>query len=143
MTSRRTEIRAALKSRLTGLAITGANVFDDNRMLPLDGAELPALRIVTGGEVAQEAAFLKTSLPVVNPLTMRVDILVKASGTFVDTANEILDQVRSALFDSTAHNTLGGLALSTRLESIDDPDVDDSLEKPAYRLPIILRVDYS
>lgn len=143
MASRRTEIRNALKARLTGLATTAGRVFDDTRTAPLATADLPALFVVTGGEDTRDATLLKTGLPVANPLAMRVDILVKATGDFVATANDILDEVKSALFDGAAHNTLGGLAHFVQLASIADPEVDDSMEKPAYRLPVILRIDYS
>jgi len=143
MTSRRTEIRNALKARLTGLATTAGRVFDDTRVAPLASADLPALFVVTGGEDPRDATLMRSGLPIVNPLVMRVDILVKATGDFVATANEILDEVKAALFDSGAHNTLGGLAHFVQLASIADPEVDDSMEKPAYRLPVILRIDYS
>lgn len=139
MTHRRTEIRNALVVALTGLPTTGAHVYA-SRLRPLTDADLPAILVSTGGE-ENGGLYLSTGQPLQRELHVTLFICVKATTAFEDTADAILADIEAALF--VAPPSLGGVALSVSLASIDDPEMDDSLEKPVCRLPVNLRVVYS
>lgn len=141
MSHPRTAIRSALVARLTGLATCGAHVYS-SRLKPLAATELPAILVTTAGEDIPESA-MTLGRPLQRDLSVHLLVTVKAVAGYEDTADTILGEIESALFDSTAHNTLGGVALSIRLASIADPEMDDGSDKPVVRLPIILRVTYS
>lgn len=142
MAHQRQTIREAIVTRLTGLATSGSRVYA-SRLKPLLDTELPAILVSTGGEALDGATYLKTGLPVHRPLEIRVDLVAKAVSGFENTVDQMLAEVEVALFDSPAHNTLAGLVHSIQLASILDPEMDDSLEKPVIRLPVILRAVYS
>ncbi len=141
MTHKRTTIRNALVSRLSGLATCGARVFP-SRLRTLAAAEVPAILVSTEGET-EDKPLLLGGLPMERALDVRVDIVVKASTGYETTADTILTEIEGALFDSVAHNTLGGVAHTTMLASIEAPEMDDSTDKPVVRLPVILRVIYT
>jgi len=140
MSHKRTQIRQAIASALAGLVTCGARVYP-SRLRPLTAAEVPAMLVSTGSEeLDTETLFLNQAQR--RLLTVRVDIVVKASDGYEDTADTALQELEGRLFDSTAHNALGGIALSTTLASIGDPEMDDSTDKPVVRLPVYLRVAY-
>ncbi len=141
MSHKRTLIRNALVSALSGLATCGAHVYP-SRLTPLTAAELPAMLVTTGREEndLQRVGF---GLPVQRILEITIYIVVKSATGFEATADTVLGEIEARLFDTAAHNTLGGVALSTTLASIADPDMDDSSDQPVVRLPVILRVTYS
>lgn len=142
MTHKRTTIRAALASSLTGLATCGSRVYP-SRLKPLRANEVPAMLVSTGAEEMPEGAWLYGNKGIKRTLEMRVDIVVKAVSAFEDTADTILGEIEARLFDTPEHNTLGGIVHSLSLASIGDPEMDDSTDKPVVRLPVILRVIYS
>ena len=141
MSHKRTLIRNALVAALTGLATCGAHVYA-SRLTPLAAGELPAMLVTTGRE-DNDLAALVGGLPVQRMLEATVVIVVKAASGFEATADTILGEIEARLFDTAAHNTLGGVALSTTLASIADPEMDDSTDQPVVRLPVILRVTYT
>jgi hypothetical protein len=141
MTAKRTQIRDAITARLTGLATCGARVYA-SRLRPLASEELPAILVSTLGE-EPDAATLGSNWPHASRLRVVLEIIVKASTGYESTADTILDEIKGALFDTAAHNTLSGLVLSIKLASIDDPEMDDSTDKPVVRLAVILGVTYS
>lgn len=142
MAHQRQTIREAIVTRLTGLTTSGSRVYA-SRLKPLLDSELPAILVSTGGEPLGDATYLKTGLPVARPLEIRVDLVAKATSGYENTVDLMLSEVEVALFDSMVHNTLAGLVHFIQLASILDPEMDDSLEKPAVRLPVILRAVYS
>lgn len=139
MSHKRTAIRAALAAALTGLATTGPRVFT-SRLRPLMAADLPAILVSTLGEDVSVQQ-TSTGLPIQRTLRIALDIVVKAATDYETTADTILGEIEIALF--ATHQSLGGSAHAVWLESIDDPEMDDSTEKPVIRLPVILRVNYS
>lgn len=142
MAHQRQTIREAIVTRLTGLTTSGSRVYA-SRLKPLLDAELPAILVSTGGEALDDATYLKTGLPVARPLEVRIDLVAKAVSGFENTVDLMLSEVEAALFDTPAHNTLSGLVHFVQLASILGPEMDDSLEKPSIRLPVILRAVYS
>lgn len=141
MAHARTDIRNAVVAALTGLATCGAHVYP-SRLTPLTASELPAMLVTTGRE-DNDLAMLVAGLPAQRMLEVTVFIVVKAASGYEATADTILGEIEARLFDTAAHNTLGGAALSTTLASIDSPEMDDSTDQPVVRLPVILRVTYT
>ncbi len=141
MSHARTTIRNALVAALTGLATCGAHVYA-SRVTPLTATELPAMLVTTGREDF-DAALLQNGLPMQRTLEVTVFVVVKSASGFEATADTILGEIEARLFDTAAHNTLGGVCLSTTLASIGDPEMDDSTDQPVVRLPVIFRITYS
>lgn len=137
MTHRRILIRDALASVLDG--ISGVTVHK-SRTRPLQAAELPAIDIRLGGEDIIES-LQRSSKPAGRWLRVALDIYAKASGSYEDDAHAVLDGIEAALFAN--HITLSGNALGISLDSIADPEMDDSADKPAYRLTVNLGVIYT
>lgn len=142
MTHKRTSIRSAIVSALTGLATCGSRVYP-SRLKPLAANELPAILVSTGAEETPEGAWLYGNKGIKRTLDMQIAIVVKAVSGFEDTADTILEEIEARLFDTPAHNNLGGIVHSLSLASIADPEMDDSTDKPVVRLLVILRVIYS
>lgn len=141
MSSKRTQIRDALVTRLRGMATCGNRVFA-SRLRPLGPDELPAILVSTLGE-DPESTSLATNRATVSRLRVVLEIIVKAASGYEETADTILDEIKGALFDTAQHNQLDGLVMAITLTSIDDPEMDDSTDKPVIRLPVLLRVTYA
>lgn len=139
MTHKRTSIRTALVAALTGLATTGSRVYA-SRLRPLTAADVPAILVSTLGE-EMVVTHLGGGLPVQREMRVALEVIVKAVANYESTADTILGEIEAALF--TSHVSLGGNVHSVSLASIEDPEMDDSTDKPVVRLPVILRVIYS
>lgn len=139
--SQRTVIRRAFAAQLTGLASTGAHVYL-SRTRPLQAAELPAI-LVFSGESDPESTPIESQRPDLMRYRLRADILVKDATGGEDIADQIFEEISVALFASVAANTLFGKVIATRLLSIGEPDLDDSLEKPALRLPVLFETTFA
>lgn len=136
--SRRTDIRTAFAALLGTLPSVTGRVFL-GRTRPLKDAQLPAV-LVFSGETEPQGQSIGGQQPDLTAYRLRADILVKNHGGIEDTADQILDEMTAAVFASTTANTLSGKVQSTRLIQIGEPDLDDSLEKPALRLPVLFEV---
>lgn len=109
----RNQIREAAAAALTGLATTGANVFQ-SRVYPLQDAELPGLRIYTDEEsIEYDDAGIDNVLE--RTLSLVVEACAKANTDLDDTLDLILKEVEIALAGA---QTLGGLCKYVELESI-------------------------
>lgn len=140
MISRRTEIRQAFATALSGLQTTGWNVFvAPKRQLSAD--ELPALLVWSGAE-EPNGAFLRNGKPVQKRWRLMVGIRVKESVTAEETADQIIDEIEAALFASPATMTLGGLVNSLSLAGAGEAEIEDTLDKPALALPVFFEVLY-
>lgn len=139
--SRRTDIRDAFAALLTGLPTTGPRVYQ-SRTRPVTATQLPALLIFSSD--AEALSFPVGSMqPDLMRWNLRVDVLIKDVSGGEATADAILDEISSALFSTVEDNTLGGLVSNIRLLQIDEPDLDDSTDKPALRLPILFETQYA
>lgn len=139
--TQRTEIRNAFAALLTGLPSTGARVYQ-SRTRPLQAAELPAILIFSGGSRPEDKD-LCSMRPGLMTYQLSADILVKHSVGNESTADQILDEITAAVFASVSANTLSGKVASLRLIHVGEVDLDDSLEKPALRLPVLFETQYS
>lgn len=88
------QIRDALKTRLTGLASTGARVYA-NRLYPLTAAELPALRVYLDEESAEPLSVHAPASSRV--LSLSVEACAKATAALDDTLDQIGKEVEIAL----------------------------------------------
>lgn len=141
MTSRRTEVRQAFAALITGLPTAGARVFR-SRTRPLQAAELPAV-LVFSGEAEMDDEVIGLQQPSLVRYRLRADILVKEGADNEDIADQILQEISDAVFASVSANTLSGKVQGLQLISVGEPDLDDSLEKPALRLPVLFETVYS
>jgi hypothetical protein len=118
----RKQIRDAVKSRLTGLSITGANVF--GRGNPLASDQLPALRLTTVGDSFGNKSSLNDheseSRIVLRSVQFEVDAITRTSFDVEDAVDAISLQVEQAMM---ADRNLGGLARDVAMvgtEILDD-----------------------
>lgn len=130
----RTQIRQAVVTRLTGLPLTGANVFA-SRVYPIDETQLPALLVNTDSEEIEPNAqgVLLRSLE----LTVRV-ISRKSGAGLDDELDTIAEDVEEALASAplpgvpTQQIVLAGLAV----------EFDAEGDAPHGRLVMSYRFDY-
>ena len=118
----RQQIRYALKDLLTGLPITGNNVFV-NRVDPIEKGTVPALTIRTGADVKEQ------NLTLAKPALVQrqVDVFVTAYATGADVDDQLDDicvQVEEAIATDW---TLSGLV--KKIEFMESDDVFERSEK--------------
>jgi hypothetical protein len=140
MTPRRTEIRNAFKAAITGLATTGANVFLAPRR-QLAANELPAL-LLWSGEESPDGAFLRNGLPLQTRWRLVVGIRVKEDDAET-TADDIIGEIKAALFASPAAMTLGGLVKSLSYAGAGEVELDEAQDKAVLALPVFFDCSYS
>ena len=108
----RRQIREAIGIKLTGLALTGANVFQ-SRVYALDDTELPAILIATEIEDVEASSISYPRLQKRN-LLVSIKALAKANADLDDVLDEICSQVEKAL---SADIGLNGLTKDLLLSS--------------------------
>lgn len=99
------QIRDALKTALTGLSLTGSRVYA-NRTYPLSANELPAIRLYTEAEEAEQSGLLGQWRQ--RSLAVAVEACAKASTTLDDTLDQIGQEIEVAL---SAGLAVGGTTL--------------------------------
>lgn len=140
MTARRTEIRDAVAAALVGINIGGAAVsIHKSRTRLLRPEELPALLVFSGVQEPQ-GAYLPTGLPVAHTWRIRVDVLVKDNDNPEAQADEILEQVVQHVLTDTP---LAALVSGVSFVGVGEPDLDETTEKPAVRVPSLFEIIYS
>ena len=110
MSHKRQQIRDQVKTTLTGLTTTGANVFKF-RVYPMAAASLPGLIIFTKEEESEPASQGSTLL---RQLALAVEGYAQATADVEDTLDDIAAEVEAAI---EADRTLGGLVYNTELIS--------------------------
>jgi hypothetical protein len=128
----RQAIREAAAAAVTGLALTGARVFQ-SRMRAQD--ELPCLLVTTNSEdVSRE------DLGDMEQRDIEIEFLgvAKAASNVDDTLDTIAEQVETAL---GANNTLGGNVKRMQLTAL-RPEFDDELEQPVGLMRMTYRATY-
>ena len=111
MSHARQQIRDQLKTTLTGLSITGDNVFA-SRVYPHE--LLPSLAIyTTGEELGDESGTRQLRL-----LNIVVEARVKAVGNFDDTLDSIGAEIETAIF-TEGDTTLGGTCKDIDLDGVE------------------------
>ena len=102
----RQQVREAFAARVTGLATTGANVFQ-SRIRNLAAADLPCLRIHTTQEVILDDDILDAPYMQHRTITVRCEALAKTGAGLADLLNTICEEVETAI---QSEPTLGGLS---------------------------------
>lgn len=133
--SQRTEIRTALAQALTGLP-SGAHVFQ-SRTRPLDASQLPAIMVFSGSSEAPDIDF--DSAPEVTHWQLRADVLVRDGDGNEAIADQILAEMLAAVAGAADLNRHDRQA---RFMGTGEVELDDSLERPALRLPVLFEVIY-
>ncbi|NDV20827.1 hypothetical protein GO013_15560 [Pseudodesulfovibrio sp. JC047] len=131
----RTQVRDALKDRLSGLPTTSGNVFK-SRGYPITSEKFPALLIYNGPEASEPVDFDDAK-------DREFDVIVEA-GAFApeDQVDDMLDQIAVEVENAIeADQTLGGLAKSTTLTG-SEPDVSIDGEMPFGVLALTFTVNY-
>lgn len=119
----RQQIRNQVKTTLTGLTTTGANVFA-NRVFEYDKAAMPSLNILTNTDKV-ELDMRASGGKDLHDLELIIEVRVKASASVDDTIDTICAEVETAIFGS---NDLNGLA--ERIDLIDTQiGIDAETEK--------------
>jgi len=129
-------IRDDIETTLTGLATTGANVYQ-TRVYPIAEDRLPGLAIYTSTE-ATDYATITPPRTQVRTLTVSVDVYVKAVTAYDDTLDAICVEIEEALYTD---RTRGGNAKDTRVTAFDS-DFSGDGDQPVARATLTVEVDY-
>lgn len=110
----RRQIREAIATAVTGLATTGARVFQ-SRIYPLATTDLPGLRVTTHEENVDASQSLPAPRIIQRRLEVRITALARATADLDDTLDGICKEVEIALAMPCA--ALAGLAKVITLAS--------------------------
>lgn len=135
----RQQIREAIASLLTGLASTGANVYQ-SRLIPLQADELPALLISTNAERI-DALGIGVNPLLERELTITVTAVAKVSTNLDDALDGMIKEVEQAINASESANTLGGLVKSILLSDI-DIEMNAEAETPTGQAILTFNTQY-
>jgi hypothetical protein len=133
----RRQIREAVATAVTGLATTGARVFQ-SRVYPAQTSELPCLLIYTRSEVS-EPITIHAPKELQRRVQLEVVAIAKATADLDDTLDGICKEVEIALAEPVAG--LAGLSKSIALVSTEF-DLQGVAEKPAGSATMVYAVDY-
>lgn len=135
MAHARTQIRAAVISRLAGLPTTGNRVYP-GRVLPIDPDRIagPALRVFCGDEPEIEALTMGVPPIQQHQLLLHIDGIVKAAMNLEDVLDQIALEVQTAMAPA-------GIGKDCELKAI-KAGLDESLEKPCGVISLIYQVTY-
>jgi hypothetical protein len=136
----RQDIRTAVLSALTGLGITGANVFagrpDEHQ---LQDAELPALVVSTVDEAPVETALGGFNRVQMREFALEVAVKVKATSGWLDSLDAIAAQVETAIANA---NQAGG-AKYMQPDGMSGPEVSAAGDRPVASAVLRWRVGYA
>jgi hypothetical protein len=135
MSHARQQIREAAALAVTGLASTGANVFQ-SRKRPVGESKLPALLVFTDDEAVAASSIHGPAL-LDRKLQLRITGLAKDPTDLDDALDTIAAEVETAL----GNTTLGGKVQSLVLSSI-NVDFDDSTDKPVGQIVLTYEANY-
>lgn len=132
----RRQIREAIATAVTGLATTGARVFQ-SRIYPLEATDLPGLRIYTISEASSTQNFGFPRL-YERRLTVRIEACAQATADLDDVLDEICKEVETALGGAAV--SLGGAKSITLLDT--DISMSGDSEKPRGQAAMSWEVFY-
>ena len=132
----RQQIREYFGTTLTGLATTGANVYE-SRVYTLQEDTLPSLVIYTKSE-SSEPIVIGVDRVMSRELAVVVEAYCKATSNFDDTIDTISKEVEEAI---AADRTLDGLAKDCYLEST-EIEFNGEGEKPLGYVSLTFLTNY-
>jgi hypothetical protein len=133
----RRQIREGVAAAITGLATTGANVFQ-SRVYPLQTTDLPALLVHTDSETS-EVLTIHSPRELQRRVEVRVVAVAKAAADLDDTLDQIAKEVEVAL--AMPVSALAGIAKEITLTAI-SIDMQGSAEQPVGALTMTYQADY-
>ncbi len=134
MAHKRKQIRDQIKTVLTGLTTTGANVFA-SRVYPLKASQLPGLLIYTVEEESEPGG----SRAIDRMLTLAVEGHVKAIGGAIDDTLDLIAEEVEAAID--ADRSLNDLAVYAYIAST-EIEFDAESEKPVGIIIMKFAINY-
>lgn len=129
----RKQILAAFVTQVTGLATTGANVFQD-RTRNLAETDLPALRVYDDDEQLDDNSELNMPYLQRRNIVIRCEAVAKAATDIDDTLDLMCKEVEVAL---AANSTLNGLAKLHCVLNSTDIEMDDQCEVTAGKAAML------
>ena len=129
-------IRDDIETTLTGLATTGANVYQ-TRVYPIAEDRLPGLAIYTSSE-ATDYATITPPRTQLRTLSVSVDVYAKAVTAYDDLLDAACVEIEEALYTD---RTRGGNAKDTRIIAFDS-DFSGDGDQPVARATLTVEVDY-
>lgn len=124
MSHARQQIRDAVVTTVTGLALTASRVHS-GRVYPIDRLRLPALSVFSLQESVQDEGG-QTGLKQIRELTIAIEVMVEKTSSLDDEIDSVCEQVEVALHADT---TLGGLTKWIEYTGV-DISLEDGGEKP-------------
>ena len=131
----RTQIHNAIVARLTGLSTTGANVHGRRTRPPTD--TLPLMLVYLGSDAGDLMTVTEDRIEE-RRAELTIITLCKDGGDMEDLLDQMFLEVQQAI---ATDPTFGGLVKEIGAPSL-EPDVDDSLEKPAGMNRITYPITY-
>ncbi len=140
MAHRRTQIMGGLESRLTGLSLTGGNIFR-SRSRPLEASNLPAIGLYQGGEVPQDPQFVGVRF-MDREFTAKIIIWAEASDE--ESVELLLDAVEVDIHKAVQGDPQLGFTFvqDTVKQEVNEPEIDGEVSKPAGTREIAYRIQY-
>jgi len=132
----RQQIREAAATAITGLATTGANVFQ-SRVYPVTNSKLPCLLIASIDEGSGYASLGYPRL-MIRQLTLSIKAVAKATANLDDTLDRICLEAEIAL---AANVPLGGIAKNLSLTGT-HIELDGDAETPVGVATMLWQADY-
>ena len=129
-------IRDNIETTLTGLATTGANVYQ-TRVYPIAEDRLPGLAIYTSSE-STDYATINPPRTQLRTLSVSVDVYAKAVTAYDDLLEAACVEIEEALYTD---RTRGGNAKDTRIIAFDS-DFSGDGDQPVARATLTVEVDY-
>jgi hypothetical protein len=133
----RRQIREAVGTAVTGLATTGARVFQ-SRVYPLPVTDLPGLTIATDSE-SSIGATLGAPRLIDRVLRLRVIAWARATADLDDTLDQICKEVEIALAMPCA--ALAGIAKTITLIST-EIELEGTADKPVGQAALTYEINY-
>jgi len=136
----RRQAREGFVTTVTGLATTGANVFDSPKH-PLAETDLPALRVSAGPESIDSTAYGggTSARTVQRFFTVKVEIIVQDNDAIEDTVDGIAKEVEIAI----ANNQSLGCGMKwVQLREVSEPEISDNAEQPMATATMQFQVFY-
>ena len=136
MAHARKNIRTQAKTTLTGLTLTGSNVFE-GRSYPVKRGALPCICIYTRSETSEPVA---TGGP--TPLLRQLELTLEAHAEATDDIDGLMDDIAEDIEDAMAADAkLGGLVRFCYLDST-EITYDGSGRKRVGTLKMTYQIEY-
>lgn len=131
------QIRDAIKTRLTGLVTTGANVFD-SRVYDLQASELPALMIFPGNETVEYLTMGRGARPKEHIFEIGIDAMATGVSGLADTLDLIEKEIVVAMSSDVTFGALAKDSLFASSENI----ISGEGDKPMGIRRIVYSVEF-